>query len=304
MSDESAPRVALATCASLPAGDADDAPLLAALSASGIEAVWATWDDPHVAWDGFDLVVIRSTWDYIARRERFLAWAGAVPRLANPAPVLAWNSDKAYLRDLDAAGLPIVPTEFVAPGEQWPGWDARGGEFVIKPSVGAGSLGAGRFDAGRPGALDDAAAHLEALHAAGRTALIQPYLGDVDTAGETALLYFAGRFSHAIRKGPMLPVEGAPHPVDRAPEDELYVAEAITAREPSPAEHALADRAMAALEARFGRLLYARIDLLPAADGPVVIEVELTEPSLFLSHGPGAAQRCAAAIVAAIPPRG
>ena len=161
------------------------------------------WDDPSVDWSEADLVVIRSTWDYTERREDFLAWAAGIPALANPLPVLSWNSDKTYLRELASAGLPVVPTDWAEPGEDV---DLPAGrDFVVKPAVGAGSMGAGRFSATDPDAHAAARRHIARLHELGRTVMVQPYLDGVDQAGETALIYLGGAFSHAIRKAPMLP---------------------------------------------------------------------------------------------------
>jgi hypothetical protein len=157
---------------------------------------------------------------------------------------------------------------------------------VVKPTVSAGSQ-----DTVRVSDEDDIQEHVARLHAMGKTAMIQPYLAEVDTAGETALLYFHGVFSHAIRKGPMLLPGEVKDP-------ELFYAEEIAAREPSAAERALGDRAVAYVSERFGPPLYARIDLLPFDDGPVIIEVELTEPSVFVGHADGAAERFADAIAA------
>ena len=282
--------VLLATCAAYPDGDEDAPRLLAALRGCGVDARFAAWTDPAVDWAA-GLVVLRSTWDYTLRRAQFLRWAASVPRLHNPAGVVGWNSDKVYLHELELAGVPITPTAVAPPGAQpsFPG----SAEFVVKPSVGAGSRGAGRFAAD---ARDAAAAHAAALHAAGRTVLVQPYLSGVDEAGETALMYVDGRFSHAVRKGAML-TAGAAH--DVAETSGLFLEENITARVPDPAELAVGDRVIAVLAERFrGPLLYARIDLLPGPDGPVVLEVELTEPSLFLSYADGAADRLARAIAA------
>ena len=281
--------VVLATCADYPHGDKDAALLTAALSAGGVPARWQVWDDPAASWSGA-LTVLRCTWDYTLRREDFLAWAGTVTRLANPVDVVVWNSDKTYLGDLAEAGVPVVPTTSARPGE--PVRIPDDGEFVVKPSVGAGSRGAGRF-----GSEDHAAAHAHArsLHEAGRVVLVQPYLADVDTSGESALIYFDGSFSHAVRKGPMLP-KGTAHTVHS---HALFIAENITARSPSPAERRVGEQALRAIRERFGAdLLYARIDLLPSPDGPVVVELELIEPSLFLIHSAGAAERFAAAIAA------
>jgi glutathione synthase/RimK-type ligase-like ATP-grasp enzyme len=161
---------------------------------------------------------------------------------------------------------------------------------VVKPSVGAGSRGVGRF---RDAAA--AAAHVAVLHDVGRVAMVQPYLDAVDTAGETALIYFDGAYSHAIEKGPMLPPDAA-HAADH---DELFVAERIAARQPAAAEREIGEQVVALLRARFGVApLYARVDLLPSPDGPVVVEVEITEPSLFLTYDEAAADRFAAAIEA------
>jgi len=172
--------VVIATCAELPAGDEDGDALVAALADRGVAARWQVWNDPAASWAD-DLVVVRSTWDYTSDRDGFVAWARSMPRLANPAEVIAWNSDKTYLRDLAEAGVPVVSTTFFAPGET-----ARlplAGEFVVKPSVGAGSMGAGRFAAD---AADAARAHVTSLHDAGRTVLVQPYVTDVDTVDTRA----------------------------------------------------------------------------------------------------------------------
>jgi glutathione synthase/RimK-type ligase-like ATP-grasp enzyme len=246
------------------------------------------WDDPSVDWDGFDLVVVRCTWDYPERRDAFVDWARRVPRLANPAEVIAWNTDKRYLAEMAADGLPVVPTAFVAPGEPLAAPPAD--ELVVKPSVSAGARATARYLASERDAI---AAHVRRLHAEGRTAMVQPYLGAVDEAGETALLYLGGELSHAIRKGPLLE-RGKGEP------DGLFAEEDIRPRDPSPAELALGERALAAMTARFGALLYARVDLLPSPDGPVIVEVELTEPSLFLGHAEGAPARLAEAIARAV----
>ena len=286
-------RVALVTCAELPELDADDQSLIPALAAAGVTAVPAVWDDPAVDWPAFDLAVVRNTWDYPKRRAEFTAWATAVPNLANAADVIAWNTDKRYLRELERAGIPIVPTTWLDPGDPTDVLDTiDAAEIVVKPAVSVGSVDTGRYRLPEQAGL--AAAHVARLQEAGRTVMVQPYLADVDTAGETALLFIGGAYSHAIRKGPILtgPDVGV---------ETLYQEESITPRTPSPAEHALAARVLAALPFDPASLLYARVDLLPSPSGdPVVIEVELTEPSLFLTTADGAPQRLAAAVVAAV----
>ena len=108
-----AAQIALVTCATLPQLDPDDRLLLEPLRALGIETVAAVWDDPAVDWATFDLAVVRSTWDYPARRSEFLDWTRTVPRLANPADVIAWNTDKRYLGELSAQGVSVVPTDWL-----------------------------------------------------------------------------------------------------------------------------------------------------------------------------------------------
>jgi hypothetical protein len=285
--------VALVTCPQIPSGDEDASLLPPALRAVGIEASWQVWTDPGVDWQRFDLAVVRSTWDYTLDRDAFLAWARRVPRLANPADVLAWNTDKTYLREVRGAGIPVVPTEWIDPGEVV---ELPGGQFVVKPSVGAGSNGAGRFDAGERGQVAAALAHVGALHDAGRTVMVQPYLADVDTAGETSLIYFGATFSHAIRKAAMLP-ERTAYQLNSGVSTALFVPERITGREPDADELLLGERVLRMLRARFGGdLLYTRVDILPGTDGPVLVELELAEPSFFLGHDVAAAGRFAAAL--------
>lgn len=286
------PRIALATCAPLPEGDGDEAALPAALGPS-VAADFVPWDDPAADWARYDLVVVRATWNYQAQREAYLGWARALgDRVLNPAPVLTWNTDKRHLDELAGAGLPVVPTRFVAPGEPFV---APTGAYVVKPTVSAGSRDTARFVTGEH---ERAAALVAAIHGGGRTAMVQPYVASVDARGETAMVFFDGRFSHAIHKGPLLR-PGA------APSSEVFVPETIEPRAASPAELAVAERVTAWAARRFdGPLLYARVDLVTdAAGAPLVLELELTEPSLFLTQADGAVQRFAAAILARVPKR-
>jgi hypothetical protein len=298
------PRAALATAAEFPALDEDGPALLAALANQGVDAEPAVWTDGGVDWSAYDLVVVRSTWDYHLRRDEFLAWASSVARdtrLLNPVDVLAWNTDKTYLRTLHEAGLPVVPTQWLSPGDTFavPAFDGSG-EYVVKPAVSAGSKDTNRY---RVGEHDDiAGVHARELLDAGRTVMVQPYLDAVDTAGETALLYLGDTYSHAIRKGPLLTT--AMEPVLGA-----YKEETIEVREPTTAERQTAEQVLDALAdvapAARSDLLYSRVDLVPGPDGaPVLLELELTEPSMFLVHdgvsGSSAGERFATAIAAAL----
>ena len=277
--------IALATCSLLPDGNDDMRALIDALDAQGIDAEPAVWD-ADVDWSRYDLVVIRSTWDYPGKRAAFLAWAESLPRVLNPADVVRWNTDKRYLRDLADAGLPVVPTLWDpedVPSE-WP-------EYVVKPAVSIGSRDTARWG---PGEEDGARAHLRSLRDAGRTVMVQPYLSAVDTAGETALVFCEGEYAHAARKAQILTAgAGVQGPVRDDP-----ARGQITSSTATEAELEVARRALAAAPDAPG-LLYARVDLIPGPDGtPLIIELELTEPNLYLSHAPNSAARFAKAISA------
>jgi glutathione synthase/RimK-type ligase-like ATP-grasp enzyme len=275
--------IALATAISAAGLDEDLHPLQDACHAAGLRADIVAWDDPTVSWRRFDAVLLRSTWDYTQRLPAFLAWCERVAHggtLLNPLDVVRWNTDKHYLGELAARGVPVIPSHYIEPrgdADAFPAFD----EFVVKPCVGAGSRGAKRFVAAERGS---AVAHARALMEAGHSVLVQPYLAQVDSAGETALLFFDGEYSHAIRKGPLL----------RRGEDAtraLFAPEHIVAREPSEAELSVARQVLAALP--FDPLAYARVDLLPSPEGPRLLELELTEPSLFFATAPQAAARFA-----------
>ncbi|MQA60080.1 MAG: hypothetical protein GEU86_00995 [Actinophytocola sp.] len=287
------PRVLLAACEALPRGDGDEDILLPALSRLGFDADWIVWDDPGNAAAEADLVMLRATWDYSARRAEFLRWCESVPRLRNFANVVRWNTDKAYLLELAGAGLSVVPTQLVAPGGQ-PEWPED--DFVVKPSVGAGSRGAKRFSAG---AMADAREHLAALHDGGYSVLVQPYQSDVDTHGETAMVFIGGRYSHAFTKGAMLGGSA----VDASG---LFVSERLEVADPGAALRSFAEDAMDAAASVLGMprtdLLYARVDVVRGADGaPTLLEFELAEPSLGLKlAGERAADRLAAAVGAVV----
>lgn len=286
------PRIALVTTARLPEGAVDrDLPLLRdAVVAAGADAAIAHWDDPAVDWSGFDLVVIRSTWDYTWRTEQFLAWAdhcGAVTTLLNPPAVVRWNADKRYLGELASLGVPAVATRYLPPGAI----DALPGdhEYVIKPAAGAGARYAARY---RPGQRQEALAHVARMHGEGITAMIQPYMPRIDSTGERALVFLGGRFLHAIAKNAVL------SPDTRY--DQRKVAHpGVRPWTPTEAELATAERALEAVPGR-PELLYARVDLVDDQDGtPRVMELELIEPNLFLTDHPGSLPAVAGAIVGA-----
>ena len=275
-------RVVLATSTIGLERDTDLVPMLDALRAGGVDAEAVRWDAEGYDWAACDSVVIRSTWDYSGRLEEYLDWADTVAevtRLYNPAEVVRWNCDKRYLRDLADRGVPVVPTTFLAPGEavELPAHE----QFVVKPCVSAGARDSARYTADQAALAE---AHVRSLHAAGETAMVQPYLSRI-AEGERALVFLGGEFSHALRKGPVLTDVGV---IDnaRVPHPDLIV------HQPSAAELEVAATAIDAVPGSDGALLIARADLALADDGsPVVMELELIEPFLFFGHSPEGLQR-------------
>jgi glutathione synthase/RimK-type ligase-like ATP-grasp enzyme len=295
-------RVALVTARAARGLDGDEAPLQAALLAAGCSVEIVDWDDVSVDWRTFEVALLRSAWDYAERIAEFLSWAervSSLTRLLNPLPVVRWNTDKHYLAELGRAGVATVPSWFVEPGEDASlavkrAWSAHSNpELVVKPAIGAGSRDARRHRrSASPSEAEGCVAHVQSLLDAGRSVLLQPYLARVDQDGETALIFFEGVFSHAIRKGPLLPAGGT------ATKD-LFAAETIEPRVPGADEMRLAEKIVSAIPG--GLPLYARVDLIKDdAGAPVLLEVELNEPSLFFAQAPGSVEGFTAALFRAL----
>jgi len=274
-------RVAIATCRVLPEPDPDQAPLLEALAALGVEAYLHPWDGPAARELSADLCVIRSTWNYHRDRPAFLTWLEAASsrvRLENPLPVLRWNTHKSYLRALAERGIPVVPTRFLEPGARLrlrdllreTGWS----EVVVKPTVSAASFLTRLFSSRD---LDEGEAFLAELLET-REVMLQPYVRSLESHGERSLIFIEGELSHAVRKSPRF--HGADEAVVQVPFSE--------------AEGRFARAVLATVEEE---LLYARVDLARDEHGaPMVMELELCKPSLFLLQHPPAVTRCAEAI--------
>ncbi len=284
------PPIALVTARVAAATDVDLPPLLEALAGAGLAPEAVCWDDPDVDWSRFRLAVLRSPWDYVPRHAEFLEWLARVERrttVLNQPDVVRWSTDKRYLRDLATRGVPVVPTTFHEPDAALPELEhlvtpPTDGDVVVKPVVSAGSR-----DTIRHSSRDAALAHAHELLTARRAVMVQPYLAAVDDAGETGLVYFDGVFSHVFRKGPIL---GRDAPATAA----FFAEESITRREPSRTELSVAESTLAASPPD---LLYARVDLVPDACGaPVVLELELAEPSYFVAVAPESAARFAVCV--------
>ena len=282
----SQPRIAIATCSDHPELKGDDELLCEALGQRGCEAQSSIWDAEGVDWGGFDLCLVRSTWDYHDRYEEFLAWTRrveAAASLRNPAGLIAWNSDKRYLRQLAGAGVPTVPTLWVERGAAFDPVAALAArdweEVVVKPVVDLGAKNLHRVRAGE--AQDGLTAVL-----ARQEAMVQPFLPSLETEGELSLIYVEGGFSHAVRK----------RPADGDFRVQSIWGGTVAATEARPEHLRVADRALAQLD---DPPLYARVDLFTDLErNPSLIELELIEPNLYLHTNPTAADRLATAVIA------
>ncbi|GIU89696.1 MAG: ATP-grasp domain-containing protein [Acidimicrobiia bacterium] len=270
--------VRLVTCAALPAPDPDTPRLAAALTARGASVEVADWRDGSVDWAGARVTLLRSPWDYADDLDAFLTWAegvAGVSALWNPLGLVRWNTHKAYLLELDSAGAPVVPTVMLTRGSavelagvaDAQGWNA----LVVKPAVGYGANGVGRFDVGDPAAQR----HVDALLERGDV-LVQPYARTIEQEGELSLVLVDGRATHAVRK--------LPAPGDYRIHERYGGTFAPVAASDGLVE--LGERVCGVLpEAP----LYARVDVLRGDGRWQVLEVEVTEPRLFLDLAPPAA---------------
>lgn len=268
-------KVGLVTCLEIPEPDPDEEIQLQSVRDAGADAQLIAWDDSTVDWSSFDVIVLRSCWDYPWREQEFRNWlqiADRATRVVNPVEVISWNLHKGYLLDLQQAGVPVVPTRLLEAGsgeeslekilvEQ--GWD----RYVIKPAISAGSWLTALFQEG------DllAAKRFVAEQAQQRDFLVQPYIESVESAGERANVYLDGNFSHCVIKSP------------RFTGDDEQVGEA---QEVLPEDILVGEQA---LRCSPGPVLYGRVDTVRDVDGKsMVAELELIEPTLFLQQHPPA----------------
>lgn len=290
--------IAIATFEDMPPEfGGDDRLLLERLRELGAGVSYVPWTDRDADWDSPDLVVVRSPWDYALRHAEFIAWVRSVRApIENAAELIEWNSDKRYMGDLDADGLPIVATTYVGPGGRLPEIDSQ---VVIKPTISAGARDTGRFG---PGSAEAGRTLIERIVGRGGTAMVQPFVPTVESEGETAIVTIAGEVSHVLHKSPVLRAD------EVAPirEDGLGVAEAMYdpdlvvdgVAEADQIE--LAERTLDVIERRFGSVpLVARVDMLrdPGGD-PILLELEAIEPNLYFGRAPEAVDRLAEAILA------
>jgi glutathione synthase/RimK-type ligase-like ATP-grasp enzyme len=288
-------KIALVSCAEAREFDSDLPLLIRALGDRGIIADIVDWDNASVDWSMYSSAIVRSPWDYHRRYSEFVEWLRKVSTqtvLHNSADVIEWNTDKVYLGELEVAGIPIIPTTYVRGAEDIVTVSNEGmleKDIVVKPTVSAGSNNTERHEESPV----KAAAHLGALIDAGKVAMVQPYQRFIDEQGETAMLYFNGEFSHAFRKGAILATG------DNI-KNGLYTEEDISERTPRAVERELGEQVMDYVVQKIGKApLYARVDVVRGSGGfPVLMELELAEPSLYVHLDTDSPARFAAAVVA------
>jgi len=262
---------------------------------AGLIAQWCAWEDDAVNWDAFDLVIMRSPWNYVKELSRFQKWLSTFPapqKLWNPRDVIQWNMNKAYLRELANDGFAVVPTLYVdsiddvdAAIRACPVFD-DGEEIILKPAISAGSYLTGRFSRTHSDVLSFAYGILEKTG----TLMIQPAIPSVAANGELSCVFFGSEFSHSFRKGPILAANGGFI-------DSTY-SEKISGETVPEAVMELATALHGHLTAK-QPLLYARYDMVVTnAGSPMLLEAELFEPSFFFATSPQSADEFCRKILA------
>jgi O-ureido-D-serine cyclo-ligase len=240
-----------------------------------IDLVFANWNDKSIAWESVDAAVIRSAWDYVPVRDEFLEFAKNVEtktKLFNSYEVMKWNTNKTYLSILENKGVPIIPTKFAnnideaLPAIKWA--FEKSSAVAIKPTVGAGARLAGK-------ALteDEAIEYVKRILEAKRTVIIQPYISSVDDEGEKAIIVINGEISHAAKKVPALTKGGHG---DAAGQLEITT------------EMKDIVKTISSAVSEWNDLLFARVDVVRMGEKLVLMELELTEPWLFMQFRPEA----------------
>ncbi|HET7042692.1 MAG TPA: hypothetical protein VFI13_11755 [Gemmatimonadales bacterium] len=283
------PRIAFATSRALKELTDDDRLAAEALRRRGVAVVPAVWNDPKVDWAAFDRVIVRSPWDYHLHAADFLAWFSTLDRAGvpvdNPTPVLRWNLDKVYLQWIEERGGSVIPTEFVPKGGtvdiaevlRRRGW-SRG---VVKPTISASAANTWIVSPGT--APEDARKAAPLLARSGL--MIQPFLAEIATEGEISMLFYGGKYSHAVRKRP-------------ASGDFRVQVEHGGSVEPATPAAETVREAQRIVDLRGDELLYARVDGVVVGDEFQLMEFEVLEPQLFFPFHPQAAERFAEAVAA------
>jgi glutathione synthase/RimK-type ligase-like ATP-grasp enzyme len=281
-------QVALITWAGLPEGAESERLLMPLLAARGADARMVDWRDPSVDYRSFDLLVLRSCWDYHLRADEFATWLRHTSRIAsilNPVETVLWNSNKFYLRELERNGLEIARTCFVTAGGTLSSRDRAAMEswrkIVVKPAVSASAHNTRRFSRRTLPSPQELADLMQ-----GEAFLVQQFVPEIERNGEISFIYFDGAYSHAVLKRPaqndfrVQKEHGGSAELFLPPASLLQQANEIAAAVPQVRES-----------------LYCRIDAVEKDGRLILMEVELIEPELFLGLADGSGDRFAQAIL-------
>ncbi|MFC3650177.1 RimK family alpha-L-glutamate ligase [Dyella humi] len=281
-------RLAIASSRQFPGIHADDIHLAATLERLGVACTVCVWNDPQMDWTAFDAVLIRTIWDYFEHYAAFLAWLDMLERLSvttiNDTRTLRWNSDKRYLLELERQGVPVIPTQVAQGGNLQEALSSMSDrDVVVKPTVSGGAWHTVRGKGGTAD-FDQACARLPKE----LDYLVQPFVPEIASNGEWSLMYFDDMYSHAVLKRPTagdyrVQEQHGGSIAPAAPDDTIVQAASKTLA------------ATAALGHR--ELAYARVDGVVVNGQFLVMELEVIEPSLFLTERPDAAERFAQHLV-------
>ena len=286
-------RVALITWSGLPEGAESEQLLLPLLAHRGVDARLVDWRDSSVDFGSFDLLVLRSCWDYHLQFKEFTEWLLRTKRVVpilNDVDTVLWNSNKFYLRDLEDKGIVIAPTFFVSAGEPIDEDHLDGmrdwKRIVVKPAVSASAYKTHVFEQGN---LPTAKRLTELM--AGQDFLAQEFLPEIQTEGEISFIYIDAAYSHAVLKRPA--ADDFRVQKEHGGTAELFSPPARLEQQ----AHEIAD-----LVEDVSMSLYCRLDALEKDGKLLLMELELIEPELFLALASGAAERFAEAIARRLPP--
>jgi glutathione synthase/RimK-type ligase-like ATP-grasp enzyme len=281
-------RVGLATAAHLPSGSEDDQVLIEAMRNAGLEPVSAIWDQPQ-QWGDFDVVVLRSIWDYHLKYPRFLAWldeldSSGVP-VHNSTSLVRWNADKKYMLELEERGVRITPSRLAGNGDAVTLADiadeTRWKSLVIKPTV--ASTGYETWLSETPVSATSEQQFAEQKRR--MDVLVQEYAAGVQQ-GEVSMVFLNGGYSHSVLKRAAgsefrVHIEHGGTVESVFPEaEQIAWAESVVAAAPEP-------------------WTYARVDMVTDAGGPLLMELEMLDPELFFKYEPAAATQIITALTAA-----
>jgi glutathione synthase/RimK-type ligase-like ATP-grasp enzyme len=280
-------KIALLTCEKLPNLNTEDQKIIPALAKHNIEATAVIWSDKNIHWTDFDYLIFRNTWDYFEKETEFKIWLDQIEQIGiktlNPIEVVKHNIHKFYLREMEQQGIRILPTIFIDKtnalnlAEVLP---AHWKKAVIKPAFSAGSYLTEVFEVSEISAITKQYKSI----AAEKELLLQEFMPQIQTLGETSFIFFNKKFSHAVNK----------KPVDGDFRVQSLFGGKYTLVQPSPE---LIEKAQKVVNTFEEKLLYARVDGILIDNELYLMEIECIEPDLYFNLSEYSLNRFVTAIV-------